>query len=214
MQKVPKPLPTQLISKLFRYIPETGELFWKHMPDETNWWNAYCEGKPAGTINRDGYVRVAYRGYRWMAHRVVWFLVTGEDNPCLQIDHINGIKHDNRFDNLRLVDAFVNCGNRATHSKKDDLPLGVSKRNIKYCAIIYRKGVKYDLGLFDTAEEASLAYQTKKKELDGDVFVDRTKANEVHNVDVGRHSRRRFNNIKHLDAISKLMFSQRFGNVT
>lgn len=47
------------------------------------------------------------------AHRVIWEMHNGEVPEGMEIDHINGVKHDNRIENLRCVDRWVNCKNAA-----------------------------------------------------------------------------------------------------
>ena len=42
----------------------------------------------------------------------MWYLATGEDPTDLCIDHINGDRNDNRFQNLRLVTHQQNTWNR------------------------------------------------------------------------------------------------------
>lgn len=46
----------------------------------------------------------------YLLHRVVWEAVSGEPIPeCMQINHRNEIKTDNRFENLYLVTPKENC---------------------------------------------------------------------------------------------------------
>jgi hypothetical protein len=92
--------------KVFKYDPETGHLYWK-----------LCGRKrtlstPAGhaglkTSNGGGYRRVWYNGHKYLVHRIIWLIVTG-DWPQYQIDHINGNRRDNRFENLRDVTGLIN----------------------------------------------------------------------------------------------------------
>lgn len=178
LQKRPKPLPPfQILQDLFKFDPISGQLFWNHVPWETPHWNAQNAGNRAGTINADGYIRIAYREHRLMAHRVVFYLCTGVDDPSKEVDHVNGVRHDNRFENLRQVTQAENCSNNGgTRGRK--LPVGVSLLRGRFMATIRRDRKNYYLGYFDTEEEASAAYQSKKRDLDGDVFVDRSETLE------------------------------------
>ncbi len=178
LQKRPKPLPPfQILQDLFKFDPISGQLFWNHVPWETSRWNSQNAGNRAGTVNKDGYIRIAYREHRLMAHRVVFYLCTGVDDPSKEVDHVNGVRHDNRIENLRQVTQAENCSNTNGRRSKE-LPVGVYPQDGKFMGRICRKGKVYYLGYFNTPEEASAAYQAKKRDLDGDVFVDRSETLE------------------------------------
>jgi hypothetical protein len=89
-----KILPIETLQRLFRYEPETGNVYW------------IAEGKgrikkkAAGTVVKAGYIGIMIDGKRYYAHRIAWALHHGE-HPVDQLDHINGIKIDNRIVNLR-----------------------------------------------------------------------------------------------------------------
>ena len=85
-----------------------------------------------------------------------WDILNSSQNNS--IDHINGIRDDNRIENLRLVNHQQNHFN-ATKAK------GYSKRpNGKYLAQISVNKINIYLGLYDTEEEAREAYlQAKEK---------------------------------------------------
>jgi HNH endonuclease len=96
----------------------TGEVFGKR-------WRA---GKARGCKNTKGYVVFTLhfngRRYQLKAHRVIWIAANGEIPDGLVIDHVNGIKCDNRLDNLRLATPKVNARNRRTY-KGDQNPAAV-----------------------------------------------------------------------------------------
>lgn len=55
---------------------------------------------------------------RWyLRHRVIWFYFNGEIPEGYEIDHINGIKNDNRLENLRCVTHTENMNNPITKEK-------------------------------------------------------------------------------------------------
>jgi type II secretory pathway component PulK len=83
--------------------------------------------------------------------------------PSGQIDHINKIKDDNRWSNLRDVSGSVNQQNRnrAMVTNSTQL-LGAFKHGAKFCAKIHIDNKQVYLGSFATAEDAHLAYMTAK----------------------------------------------------
>ena len=77
-----------------------------------------CKGRKenaiVGSKRKDGYLTTSFRRKFFYIHRLAWFYIYKEW-PNGLIDHINGIKSDNRIDNLRDVDFLTNATN---HSKK------------------------------------------------------------------------------------------------
>lgn len=142
-----------IVKNLLDYNKDSGELSWK------------C-GKKAGFISEHGYSRVVINNQTYMAHRIAWLMHTGE-NPKGSIDHINGIKSDNRIENLRDVSNSVNQQNkRSSHGKTKTGVLGVTfyeNRKKPYMAMINVKGKNKYLGFFETKEQASSAYWEAKK---------------------------------------------------
>jgi len=66
----------------------------------------YRWGIRIGSRHREGYTEFHFRGKKYLAHRAIWFLQTG-DWPE-EIDHINGIRSDNRWENLQIVTRSEN----------------------------------------------------------------------------------------------------------
>lgn len=70
-------------------------------------WSTHWNRLVKGTLNSFGYVRVCiqesdkkrYVGY----HRIIWIAAHGPIPADMTIDHINGVKTDNRLKNLRLL---------------------------------------------------------------------------------------------------------------
>lgn len=66
------------------------------------------KGKPFLRLSTFGYVVVTIKHKEFMAHRMIWESVNGPIPEGLQINHINGIKTDNRIENLELVTPSQN----------------------------------------------------------------------------------------------------------
>ena len=69
--------------------------------------------KPLGAITRKGYLRICFnidgKQSHAFVHRVVWIAASGCDIPAgMQIDHLNGLKTDNRISNLQCVTGDEN----------------------------------------------------------------------------------------------------------
>ena len=112
--------------------------------------------KIAGSISSNGYVVIKVSNKAYMAHRLAWLFMTGAF-PFLFIDHVNGVKNDNSFSNLREVTKSQNSQNVKR--------IGVRKRKNTYDARIMTGGQSTYLGSFKTRTEACSAYLTAKKKL-------------------------------------------------
>lgn len=147
------------LNELFLCDPQTGSLTWKVSRGRMR------AGSTAGSRHKHlGYVVVSVDGHMFLAHRIVWAMVN-ECWPKHFIDHINGIRSDNRISNLRDVSPQVNGQNRskaASHNKCGFL--GVRQvYGDKFSASIRGKdGRAVHLGTFDTKEQASTAYMAAK----------------------------------------------------
>jgi hypothetical protein len=119
--------------------------------------NQRKRGDEAGSINNRGYIKVRLKYEIYAAHHLAWYL-HNHKWPNLVMDHINGVKHDNRIVNLRLVTNEQNARNRATPSTNSSGVMGVhwSKCKKKWRAQInFGKGNKH-LGYFTDLERAKV----------------------------------------------------------
>ena len=117
--------------------------------------------------NGTGYMRIMLSkdGLRkeYYVHRLVMEAFVGKNS--LHINHKNGIRDDNRLENLEYVTIRENQHKRNLNRT---LPLGVQKVRNKYRAIIGINGKNVHLGYFDTAENASIAFNNKLKTINND----------------------------------------------
>lgn len=159
----------ELLKSIFRYEPTTGKFFW--LVDRSGGAHGGFvkarKGEEAGRVDpSNGYVRLRSGGRKWLAHRAAWMLAYGHAPVC-HIDHINGIKTDNRLANLRDVDRSTNLQNRKAASAKNKSSgvLGVQARRGKFMAVISVDGKSRILGTYTTAEAAHEQYVTAKRQL-------------------------------------------------
>jgi hypothetical protein len=147
-----KLLPSQEeLNERFSYDKETGVLtFKKHN------YKSY-EGKAAGYKQKNGYIVVNYQGKKYRAHRIIWMMMTGEDPKELTIDHKDGDKSNNAWNNLRIANH-----SQQQHNKRFR---GCQKTPWGFTARIMVDGRRLTLGTFKTQHEAQSAYEVKCKEV-------------------------------------------------
>lgn len=114
--------------------------------------------KAAGTLLHSGYLGICIGPKRWQAHRIAWALHHGEW-PKDQIDHINGIKTDNRICNLREATNSQNGKNLGLSKANKSGVKGVSFENYtqKWKASIKVESKTISLGRFNSIEDAAIA---------------------------------------------------------
>ena len=125
--------------------------------------------KVTGSKNSLGYIQIKINGRGYSAHRLAWLYITGEW-PKEHIDHINGIKGDNRICNLRESTKSQNQWNAGSQKNNKSGFKGVSwhKRDQKWISSIRFHGKQKYLGSFADPEEAYLAYCDAAKEYHGE----------------------------------------------
>jgi hypothetical protein len=142
----------QSLEQILSYCPNTGVFRWKvDRPPRGK------SGDIAGYNNGSGYIKISISGKRYYAHRLA-FIMMGRSEPKI-VDHINGVKHDNSWKNLRGVTQKENNFNRPKSK-------GVRKRYGKWYARISNDHI----GVFDTEKQAYDAYIEKKSKVIGKII--------------------------------------------
>lgn len=136
------------------YDPITGALTW--LPRSGQGARNDRTGQAAGAPHKDGYIAVQVGRKKYLAHRLIWLLVTGSW-PEGEIDHRNRVRDDNRWGNLRDVSKEVNQQNRGNVAGVDFV-----KRTGKWRARITSGRKCVDLGSFKTEAEALAARAAAK----------------------------------------------------
>jgi hypothetical protein len=147
-------LTQEILKYHLSYAPETGEFVW--IRPRANWMKP---GSVAGFTEKKGYRSIILYGKTYKLHRIVWLYVYNKWPPS-DIDHINGIKADNRLCNLREATRSQNIRHSGVYKNNISGHKGVyyHARLDKWEAHIhYNKKLRY-LGVYPTKEEAIAVY--------------------------------------------------------
>jgi hypothetical protein len=160
----PFTITAEFLRELFLYEEESG-LFIRRISRG----NRGLAGQIAGYVAKTGY-RVIGIGPRdgfkmYLAHRLAWLYMTGAF-PENEIDHINGVKDDNRWCNLREATRSQNLQNIRCRSSSLSRLKGVQwdRRRKKWASGIFVNKRHLHLGYFTSATEAHEAYVHAAKE--------------------------------------------------
>ncbi len=149
----------------FSYDHDKGWLLWKigRCPS--------FSGKRAGYYHRKGgYRKIYFQGRAYFEHVIIWAMHHGWSDNI--IDHINGIKDDNRIENLREATRSQNAANSKNRENSATGKKGVhfSKEKGKFQAHICKDYKKIHLGFFDELEDAVAAYDRAAVKIFGEFY--------------------------------------------
>ena len=107
--------------------------------------------------NKNGYIHINIGGKYYLTHRLIMLAFVGKSDQ--HVDHINRIKTDNRFENLRYCSRSENQLNRDC---VDNAKGYIRIKNKWHSSISIKCKTKY-LGMFDNEQEAHQAYLDAKE---------------------------------------------------
>lgn len=140
----------QELREALNYNPQTGVFTWLKLKAHNKTKNGDVAGTYCGRYLR---IKINYEAH--YAHCLAWLYMT-DVWPKDQIDHINHIRDDNRFVNLREATSQENNRNASLRKDNTSGVTGVKwyKRYGKWNAQIRINGKDKNLGYFDDKFEA------------------------------------------------------------
>jgi HNH endonuclease len=146
------------IKESFFYEEKTGVIYKKTYRNK-----ALNNFIPTGTKTKQGYLKIRFFRKTISAHRIAYFLYF-KKWPENNIDHINGIRHDNRIENLRIATKRDNARNKEFH-RKNTRPIGTFFRKDfnKFTAQIHFLNKTLYLGSYKTEKEADMVVKKATK---------------------------------------------------
>lgn len=144
------------LKAVLRYDPETG-IFTR-----------LSNGAIAGSIKTKGYRYIGIGSRRYRAHRLAFLYMTG--SMPKQVDHKNGIRDDNRWENLRDASHSQNCQNAITRKDNTSGVKGVFWHKDKkyWIARLKVDGKQHVVGHYKEIAEAEMALKAARQQLHGD----------------------------------------------
>jgi hypothetical protein len=147
-------LTQQRLKEVLHYNPKTGVFTW------------IKNSNIASSKSPHGYLRVYVDGTSFYQHRLAWFYVNG-CWPENEIDHINGVRTDNRINNIRLATRSENEMNTKMRSDNSSGVKGVSwyASRGRWVAEIRLQGKNIWLGQFEELKDAENAIRKARPKI-------------------------------------------------
>lgn len=158
-------LTQQYLKECFDYDPETGVLKWAVRPRHhfkslsgMRRQHKHKAGVICGaTPNAKGYCYLSIMDKTYITHSIIYTILHGSIPTGKKIDHMNGVRGDNRAANLRLVDAHENSANMVAKRNRFGVR-GVRFIKGRWHAIINHRRKCLFLGSYGTKGMAALAH--------------------------------------------------------
>lgn len=143
------------------WLPRSPQMFLGNDKRICKTWNTRYSGKEIGSLRDDGYINctITIEGKKVviLAHNLFYAIYHNDQNSLVEeVDHINGIKDDNRIVNLRLATNSQQNFNTGIRKDNKSGVKGVYWRNEykKWAAQIKANKKTIFLGYYENKEEA------------------------------------------------------------
>lgn len=161
------------IREILNYDPSTGIFTW--LDDRRK---RVLIGDVAGLKDKQGYIRIKIESQEYRAHRLAFLFMTGEIPEY--VDHINRLKDDNRWENLRACTFSQNMCNRGIKSNNKTGVLGVTwcKRRSTWSVRVNYNKVRFER-TFKDFELAELVASEARSKFHGDFKADNERSEKI-----------------------------------
>ncbi len=151
-------LTQDLLKSLLDYDPSTGVFSWK----VTNTTRSCIKGRRAGYEGKDGYRNIKIMGVKYREHILACLYMKGQ-LPKESVDHIDQVRSNNTWSNLREVTHAENCLNKGATRKSKTGHQGVwyNRDTFNYLAYIHKGKRRVWQKYFPTCAEAVEARKAK-----------------------------------------------------
>lgn len=159
----PSELTVEMVSNIISYNKDSGEFTWMERRGGKS-----LAGTKAGSVKSTGYVLISLYGHRYRAHHLAWFIINGSFPSML--DHVNGIRSDNRICNLREANHSQNMMNKRFNKKHSTSARGVyvDSRTGKYRVEVSIDSGKFRSKSIDNLEDAEALSRKIRSALHGE----------------------------------------------
>lgn len=159
-------LTQEYLKSILHYNPDTGAFTWLERRSAQR-----PAGSIAGRPDAKGYWVITIDRKNLKAHRLAFLYMLG--SVPVQVDHVNNVKGDNRWVNLRPANNSENKMNTPCYGNNNLGVKGVRLvRNGKFVARIRLDGVLRHIGTYETVEAATEAVIASRSHLHGDFARD------------------------------------------
>ncbi|QHJ81556.1 MAG: hypothetical protein [Bacteriophage sp.] len=155
-------LTQERLKELLHYDPESGKF------TRLKTAGRYVSGTIAGSIDDEGYLRISIDGKHYRSARLACLYINGE--MPIEADHINRIRHDDRWVNIRQADRRQNAANRKIQSNNTSGVKGISwdKRRNQWGVNATIGGKLRWFGYFEDMELAELVASEVRSKIYGE----------------------------------------------
>lgn len=156
-------LTQEKLKEFLDYDPETGIFTYSKTVNPRA-----LEGQIARSVQSSGHLRIQINKKQYQLHHLAFLYMLGYLPQ--EVDHINRIPDDNKWENLRECTRSQNSYNSSIRSDNTSGVKGVSwhKKLQKWRVRIYIDGKETNFGVFDSLEDATFIAKEARRKYHGE----------------------------------------------